>query len=134
MREENTETTRKGGPSNELDALKEILRWTKVTSIPQVKKTLEETLKTDKEKLAYQLSTGSTSREIAATVGVDFSTILDWWEKWYGLGMAERVSAQRGDRGIRLFDLADFGIRFPKVPATAKCAALGTQKDGGKSP
>ena len=130
MKKESPEAPRKGGPTNELDALKEILAWTKVTSIPLVRKVLEETLKTDKEKLAYHLSTGSTSREIGALVDVDNTTISGWWDKWYGVGIAERAPAQRGDRGIRLFDLADFGIKLAKAPAAGKGAEPEAQKTG----
>lgn len=100
---------------NELDVLREILKWTKVTSIPHVKKLLEETLESDQEKLAYHLSTGLTTREISSQVGKDFSTIANWWDRWNKLGIVEKISVKGGgERGVRSFDLRDFGIAIPK--------------------
>jgi hypothetical protein len=81
---------------DELAVLKEILKWTKVISIPHVRKLLEETLKTDEEKVAYHQSTGFTSREIAPKVGVSFQTIADWWDKWTRLGIVDRISSKGG--------------------------------------
>jgi hypothetical protein len=99
---------------NELDVLREILKWTKVTSIPYVKKLLEEILESDKERLAYHLSTGLTAKEIALQVGINFSTITNWWDRWNKLGIVEKISVKGGERGVRLFDLKDFGIPIPK--------------------
>lgn len=117
---------------SELDVLKEILRWSKVTSIPHVKKLLEETLATDEERLAYHLSTGSTSREIAPKVGVSFQTVADWWDKWNRLGIAERMSSRGGGRGVRSFDLNDFGIPLPKLATNAKSARRKPKESKGE--
>jgi hypothetical protein len=116
---------------DELQVLKEILKWTKVTSIPHVKKLLQETLATDEEKLAYHLSTGSTSREIAPKAGVSFQTIADWWDKWNRLGIAERMSSKGGGRGVRSFDLNDFGIAIPKLAAKAQKSQKSERSEGG---
>jgi len=107
----------KNPPEDQLGVLKEILKWIKVTSVPQVKKVLETALNDDQERLGYHLSTGLTSREIASKVGVSFPTVAAWWTKWERLGIAEKIPAkrgERGERGVRSFDLRDFGIPIPK--------------------
>jgi hypothetical protein len=119
------------GQPDELHVLKEILKWTKVTSIPHVKKLLEETLKTHEERFAYHLSTGATSREIAPEVGVSFQTIADWWDKWYRLGIAERMASRGGGRGVRSFDLDDFDIPIRKSATKVKSANQKREKTEG---
>lgn len=90
--------------------LEEMLRWMKVTSIPQVKKLLLEILPSDKEKIAYHHSVGQDSRKIAQLTGVGHVTISRWWKTWIAAGIAESVGARRGERARRVFLLEDFGI------------------------
>ena len=45
-----------------IELLEELLKWTKVTSIPHVKKLLLEILPSDEEKKAYHYSNGQDSR------------------------------------------------------------------------
>lgn len=48
-----------------VELLEELVKWTRVTSIPDVKKLLVETLQNDTDKLAYHNSDGKrTSREV----------------------------------------------------------------------
>lgn len=101
-----------------LDVLEEILRWTKVTSIPQVKKTLESVLSSDEERRAYHHSTGDSSRRVAELAGVGYGTIARWWKKWHRSGLGEMRRVRRGGRFVRSFDLEDFGIPVP--PLTKK--------------
>lgn len=101
-----------------VEVLEEILKWIKVTSIPQVKQLLLETLPSNKEKVAYYYSDGQDSRAVSRASGVPFTTVARWWKKWIRTGIAEPVGAKRGDRAKRLFSLEDFGIDVP-IPEAA---------------
>ncbi len=98
-----------------LDVLEEILKWTKVTSIPHVKKTLESVLSSDDERRAYHHSTGDTSRKVADLAGVSHGTIARWWKKWHRSGLGEMRRVRGGSRFVRSFDLEDFGIPVPSL-------------------
>ena len=108
--------------------LKELVKWTKVTTIPKVKTLLLETLSSPEEKVAYECSDGRAATKIAEGVGVARTTILNWWNKWVKLGIAESISARGGSRAKRVFSLEDFDINIPsiKVPTSKK------RKAGGK--
>lgn len=93
--------------------LEELVRWTKVTSIPHVKGLLESL--SDVEKIAYQNSDGRSSRDVAKTVNVHFTTVSQWWRKWYTLGIVESMQVQRGTRYRRSFSLEDFDIKIPQL-------------------
>jgi hypothetical protein len=97
-----------------IELLEEMLRWMKVTSIPQVKKLLLDTLPSDKEKIAYHYSDGRDSRAVSTVAGVHFTTIARWWRTWTRVGIAESVRAKGGDRARRSFLLEDFGIEVPE--------------------
>lgn len=101
------------------EALEELVKWMKVTSIPKVKTILLETLSKPEEKIAYECSDGSTSRQIAGIVGVHPTTISSWWKKWAKLGIAEYVTASGGQRGKKVFSLEDFDIEVPPIKSTA---------------
>ena len=96
-----------------LEVLEEILKWTRITSIPQVKKTLEEMLASAGQVRAYHHSTGNNSRTVAEVAGVGRAAILVWWKSWQAAGLGEMRSVQRGNRFVRTLDLEDFGIAVP---------------------
>lgn len=98
-----------------VNLLKELVKWTKVTNIPKVKKILLETLPSPEEKVAYELSDGRSSDKIAKKVGVSSMTITRWWKKWINIGIAESISARGGQRAEKTFSLEDFDIEIPKV-------------------
>ena len=99
-----------------IQLLEELVRWTKVTSIPQVKKLLEEILQSPEEKTAFQASDGSrTQGEIAKIAGVSQMTVSNYGKKWVKNGIAKPVSAMGGQRAMRLFSLEDFGIEVPEA-------------------
>jgi len=95
--------------------LKEILKWVKVTSIPNVKKLLLEVLSSDEEKIAYHYSDGRGSQDIAKLVRVSHTTVTRWWKAWIYAGIAENVSVKGGERARRIFSLENFGIEVPQV-------------------
>lgn len=103
-----------------VEVLEEILKWIKVTSIPQVKQLLLDTLPTDKEKIAYFYSDGQDSRAVSRASGVPFRTVVRWWKKWIQTGIAEPIGAKRGDRAKRVFSLEDFGIDVPILQAPSE--------------
>lgn len=96
--------------------LEELVRWTKVTSIPHVKTLLEQILQSSEEKIAYQASDGNrTQAEIAKIAGVSQMTISNYGKKWIRNGVAKAVVTTKGQRAIRLFSLEDFGIEVPQI-------------------
>jgi len=97
-----------------IELLEEMLRWMKVTNIPQVKKLLLDILPSDKERIAYHYSDGRDSREVGTVAGVHFSTVARWWRTWVKVGIAESLSTKGGgERAKRIFSLEDFGIEVP---------------------
>lgn len=98
-----------------IELLEEMLKWTKVTSIPHVKTLLSEILPSDKEKVAYHYSDGRGSQEVAKFAKVGFATITKWWKVWARAGIAELVSVKGGERAKRIFSLEDFGIVVPQL-------------------
>jgi len=106
-----------------VEVLTEILKWIKVTSIPNVRKLLEDTLDTDKAKLAFHYSDGRSSREVSKVSGYTHSTVTSSWKKWFRIGIVEPVGVQRGDRYKKLFALEDFGIKVSGVESEATSEA-----------
>jgi hypothetical protein len=98
-----------------VELLKEILKWTKISSLPHVRQLLLELLPEDDNKVAYHLSDGRGSEDIAKFTGVSSSTIKRWWKIWIKAGIAGPIGVQRGDRAHRAFSLEDFGIAVPAI-------------------
>lgn len=96
-----------------IELLEELVKWIKVTSIPEVRTLLEETLADSKEKIAYQASDGRKSKEVAKLANVSYVTVTKWWKKWTKAGIAVPISAKGGERARRVFSLEDFGIEIP---------------------
>jgi hypothetical protein len=95
-----------------VELLEELVRWTKVTSMPHVKTLLMEVLSTPEERIAFQESDGKSSKEVAEHVGVSSRTITNWWKLWIKAGIAEAVPVRGGQRAVRVFSLDDFGIKI----------------------
>lgn len=99
-----------------VELLEELVKWTRVTSIPHVKKLLLAILTTPEERIAYQSSNGErTGRQVADAANVTQPTVTRWWKTWIKAGIAEAISVQRGERARRLFSLDDFEIEVPEV-------------------
>jgi hypothetical protein len=113
-----------------VELLEELVKWTKVTSIPNVKKLLLEILPTPEEKLAYQLSDGSeTVKQVANGANVAVGTVSGWWKKWIRNGISEPISVMGGTRARRLFSLDDFSIEIPHVVRASPEVEGGTASD-----
>ncbi len=113
VKKEKNETKKKDRSQREI--LEEMLRWIKVTSIPHVKDLLDSL--PPKEKIAYHCSDGrNNTRTIAKIIGVDHTTITNWWKKWNTKGIVEPLSVRRGIRYRHVFELSDFDIKVPSIP------------------
>lgn len=108
-----------------IELLEELVKWAKVTSIPHVKKLLEEILTSPEEKVAYESSDGKPSQEIAALAKISFHTVTVWWKKWIKVGLAEPIPSRGGQRAKRLFSLTDFGIEVPELSHKEKTKSSG---------
>lgn len=118
-----------------IELLEELLKWTKVTSIPHVKELLLKILQTDDEKIAFHNSDGRTSQEVAKLVGVSYVTVTKWWKVWTRAGIAESVGVRGGERARRIFSLEDFGIEIPaskEIKTEATTGEKPTQKEASK--
>jgi hypothetical protein len=105
-------------PQNEeqIELLKEILKWIKFAGMKGVKDQLEVTLETDQKKSVYQLSDGTkTGTDINKITGASTGAISGYWRKWARLGLGEKIAVKGGDRFKRAFDLEDFGIEMPEI-------------------
>lgn len=110
-----------------IELLDELVKWTKVTSIPKVKELLLEILASPEERIAYQSSDGEkTCAHVAKQANSATGTISGWWKKWIKAGIAEPISVRRGTRAKRVFSLYDFGIEVPDI---AKSALRGNEEE-----
>ena len=112
-----------------VELLEELVKWTRVTSIPQVKKLLLEILASPEEKVAYQSSDGRVSKKVAKEADVSYATVTLWWKKWVKAGIAEPISARGGQRAKRVFSLDDFGIEVPKIVKSSPTVKGGNTSD-----
>jgi len=103
-----------------IELLEELVKWTRVTGIPHVKKLLLDVLTSPEERVAYQSSNGEGSKEVAKLANVSHVTITSWWKKWIKAAIAEPLSVKGGKRAKRVFSLEDFGIDVPTIDRTRK--------------
>lgn len=103
-----------------IELLEELVKWTRVTSIPHVKKLLLEILTSPEERIAYQSSNGEGSKEVAKLANMSHVTVTSWWKKWVKAGIAEPLSVKGGKRAKRVFSLEDFGIEVSIIDKTRK--------------
>jgi len=95
-----------------VEVQREMLRWIRFSSIPQLRHTLETVLAGDLDRRIYELTDGEgTSRNIAALVGVSKTTITSKWAKWAQLGIVERLPS---GQCRRLCSLGEVGIDLPQ--------------------
>jgi len=100
-----------------IELLEEILRWTRIRGIPNVKTVLDAL--PDREKVAYQFSDGRSSDKIGEVCGVSGMTVTNYWRRWFTLGIAEPSKNYKG-RFERTFSLEDLGIEVPSIEVSAK--------------
>jgi hypothetical protein len=72
-----------------LGTAQEQLRWLRASVLPDVRATIETTLRTTQLRRAYEMCDGqTTSREIAAAVGASPASLSNWTRRWRDLGIA----------------------------------------------
>ena len=98
------------------DILKEILKWTKFASLEKVRDLLKTELNTDSKKLVYEYSDGRSSPEIEQLIGVDETTIRDYWKEWAMAGLV-KLHPDYKKRYRQVFSLREFGVEIPKIMA-----------------
>ena len=98
-----------------LNALQEISKWTKLQGLERFSQIAPSVLKSDEEKIAFELSNGIRSvREIAAETGIAKSTIAAYWRKWVKSGIVEESEKYSG-RMRHLVSLEEVGIEVTSI-------------------
>jgi len=105
-----------------IELLGEILVWTRLQGVQNARAVLDSALTTNVHKIAYQLSDGRSSAEVAKDCGVSGMTITNYWKRWFTLGIA-RPSPKFKGRFERIFSLEDLGIEIPTTEIGAKAKA-----------
>ena len=95
--------------------MKELVKWTRFSGKQQLKAMILENLKSDTEKLVYELSDGERSvREIEELTKVSKSRVGSYWEKWLALGIVEESERFQG-RMKHICSLDEIGLEVPKT-------------------
>jgi hypothetical protein len=98
-----------------LAELHEQTRWLRLLGLQALKPLLDKVLKTDKHRLAYELTDGKrTVREVAAAAGVSTGTVSKLWAEWTAAGICFE-SRQVAGRAEHLASLVSLGYRMPGV-------------------
>lgn len=93
--------------------------WLRLLGLQTLRPALQDLLKSDKQKLAYEYSDGSrTTRQVAEMTGVGAGTVSRWWTEWLAIGVCAESPGHPG-RAKHLASLSDLGIPTPgKSPAS----------------
>lgn len=93
-----------------LDELREQTRWLRLLGTQALRPLIHEHLKTDRQRVVYELSDGHHSvREISAASGVGTTTVSRWWQEWLAAGICLEVATRAG-RAEHLASLAQLGL------------------------
>lgn len=98
----------------QIEILKEILKWIKFAGAKEVKNVILAALDTEQKRLVYHLSDGDNgSVEIAKSAGISDTTVRRYWTSWARQGIVEPLKVRGGERYRKSFELEDFGIEIP---------------------
>jgi len=98
------------------EKLDKILFWLEFIGKKEAKEFIHTILLEPKEIILYQNSDGSQGyRELTEKAKMTEKTIQDCWNKWEKMGIIEKISVQRGERGKRKYDLIEVGIKIPEI-------------------
>lgn len=93
-----------------LATAQEQLRWQRAAVLPEVRRTIENTLTTTQLRRAYEMCAGTNaSADIAKAVGTSKQSMSGWTRRWRDLGIAYEVE---GRRIKHLTSLAALGLPF----------------------
>jgi hypothetical protein len=101
--------------------LHQLLKWTRLAGLQQLKIIISQSLTSDKELAAYELSDGErTTRDIAklAKIGSN-ATVANYWKKWSLLGIVE-PSEKRQGRFQKIVSLQEVGLSLPPLLETSE--------------
>ena len=100
----------------QIQLLREILKWIKFSGIREVRTVLMNILDTEEKRLIYHLSDGENgSVEIGRRVEVSHVTVTRYWQSWNRLGIVEPLRVRGGLRYRKSFKLEDFGFSIPAM-------------------
>ena len=102
-----------------IELLEEILIWTRLQGVQNAKAVLNDALKTNTHKVAYQLSDGRSSAEVAKACSISDMTVTNYWKRWFTMGIAQ-PSKKYKRRFERTFSLEDLGIEIPSIEVGGK--------------
>jgi hypothetical protein len=96
----------------QIEILREILKWIRFLGFREVKEVLINVVDTEQKKLVYHYSDGTCGTvELANISGIgSTATIAKLWKTWQKLNLGENIPVKGGGRFKRSFDLEDFGI------------------------
>jgi hypothetical protein len=79
-----------------LATAEEQLRWQRAAVLPEVRKTIEQTLTTTQLRRAFEMSDGTkASADIAKAVDASKQSMSGWTRRWRDLGIAYDVEGRR---------------------------------------
>jgi hypothetical protein len=101
--------------NEQIEILREILKWIKFAGAKEVKNVLLTTLDTEQKRLIFHLSDGNRGTlEIAKVAGTSDTTVRRYWASWARQGIVESLKVRGGERYKKSFELEDFGIEVPQ--------------------
>ena len=112
----------------------EQLRWLRLIGLGTLRTLVPEVLKTEKQRLVYELSDGTrTVRDIAGAAGVGIGTVSRLWTQWLAAGLCFESTRYTG-RAQRLTSLAAVGIDVPTPDAAAPSSTGGDKPRPAETP
>lgn len=98
------------------------LRWTRAAVLPDVKRTIEQTLNSTEQRRAYEALDGTKAgAEVAEEVGVSEASVSGWSRRWRDLGIAYTFKGETGRaRTKHLVSLEDLGVPIEADEPTAR--------------
>jgi hypothetical protein len=110
--------------------IEQLLKWTRLAGLQQLRDILNQNLTTDKEMLVYELSDGERgTRELAKLTGLGSNaTIAAYWRKWSKIGIVEPSPKYKG-RFQRICSLEEVGLALPPMSHTETSLAVEEDKE-----
>jgi hypothetical protein len=103
-----------------IEVAEDQLRWQRAAVLPDVRRTIEQTLNTTQLREAYELCDGETAAgDIAKKVKTSPTSLSEWTKRWRDLGIAYEVE---GKRTKHLATLKSLGlpVKLEDTPAKRK--------------
>ena len=103
------------------DEISEVKFWLKLSGLPFLQRTISECLRSNEEKMVYELSDGvKSTREISTKlknrgVSVTHATVANMWRRWAVVGLVEPSREYKG-RFSKVISLESLGVDLPNEP------------------